>query len=619
MTIPSNDELVELVHRDLNDRQEWEKRAEMFYRMRHHGLRRKVKPFDGAADLHFPLADSFIERLRPAFFQQLYATDTMAQFVSPRKEQSGESVVSAGRWFDYQVKQRSNLESEILTVIDWMLMVGRAVMKVRWNPDKKMLAFDAIDPRMIIVPATTMDLATADRLVHVRQFTEEAFLRSKEFDLKRIKRVKLEIDNFKAARDAQESGLNQSQSTKDIREGIVTNESVITVWEVWQPDDNGKLGYHCFCPTVPEVNLKDRVENPYDHDELPFIDFPYEIKDKGWYSPRGLVEMVATFEAELTNLLNQKHDTLTLTNRPVFLNERNEGTNIASFKLTPGQALPRGLKPAVWPKVPFDFQEAIQAVREIAEGRVTVPDFGITRLSDTTQRRTATEVNAVSQMFQQSSDLRLRVFRIGLGKLYRQAWKVLLQYAKKDLNFFYVDQFEEITTRELHDEYAIIPNGSADGVNKAYLFQKAISRFQMFNGHPFIDQMELVKTVLEADEPSIVRRLVTNPGLRANDEREEQAMEIAVMAKGLPATVSPNDDHVEHLRVCLAYIVQNSQAGGVQPGVNELRLLEFHITQHLQALEQIDGKAAREIRQAFESLGPQRTETATTEQEEAAA
>jgi hypothetical protein len=251
--------------------------------------------------------------------------------------------------------------------------------------------------------------------------------------------------------------------------------------------------------------------------------------------------------------------------------------------------------------MPFDFQEAIQAVREIAEGRVSVPDLGITRISDTTQRRTATEVNAVSTMFQQSSDLRMRIFRMGLGKLYRKAWTLLLENNRKSRTYFYVDERATVDEQALHPEYMILPNGSADGVNKSYLFQKAIARYQMFGGHPNINQAELAKSVLEVDDPAIVRRLFVESGLEANDDREEQAMEIAIMAKGLPAYVSPDDNDEEHLRVLAAYIAQSQQAE-TPPGPGELQMLQQHMAEHMQQLQQKDPKTAKAAQDAFSVL-----------------
>src|SRR4051812_49060211 len=95
---------------DLKDRGEWEKRQAVFYKLRHGGIDRKNKPYAGCANLHFPLCDSILERMKPFYVQQLYATDTFASFVSEKPQQDALSTAAAC-WFDYRLKQKSNMES----------------------------------------------------------------------------------------------------------------------------------------------------------------------------------------------------------------------------------------------------------------------------------------------------------------------------------------------------------------------------------------------------------------------------------------------------------------------------------------------------------------------------
>ena len=67
---------------DLQYRSSWDERMRTFYEMRHHGLRRKNKPWPGASDVHVPVGDMAIEKLKPYYFQQVFATDVLAQFLT---------------------------------------------------------------------------------------------------------------------------------------------------------------------------------------------------------------------------------------------------------------------------------------------------------------------------------------------------------------------------------------------------------------------------------------------------------------------------------------------------------------------------------------------------------
>ena len=137
------------VLQDLADRSLWDTRQRIFYEMRHHGLRRKSKPWPTASDAHFPLSDSIIEKLKPHYFQQLFATDLIASFI-PSGPQVAELTSAAAQWFDHRVKQRSNLETEVLSVIDGTLVSGTGILKVIWNHAKKQLDYYAVDPQHFV-------------------------------------------------------------------------------------------------------------------------------------------------------------------------------------------------------------------------------------------------------------------------------------------------------------------------------------------------------------------------------------------------------------------------------------------------------------------------------------
>ena len=160
------------VLQDLADRSVWDVRQRMFYEMRHHGLRRKNKPWPGASDVHFPLVDTTISELKPAYFQQLFATDLIAQFV-PTSPQVAEYTTAAAQWFDHRVKQKTNLETEVLSAVDAMLMCGTGILKVLWDYQSKRLKYYTVNPQHFVVPAWTRDIADADRICHISVYSVE--------------------------------------------------------------------------------------------------------------------------------------------------------------------------------------------------------------------------------------------------------------------------------------------------------------------------------------------------------------------------------------------------------------------------------------------------------------
>ena len=584
----SRKELHGAIIDDLADRNSWDTRQSHFYRMRHNGLRRKNKPWPGASDAHFPLSDTVIQRLSPFYFQQMFATDLIAQF-TPIRDKTNAYANAAAQWFDYNLKQKSNIEVEILATIDFMLMAGRGVIKTYWDHDDKKLVFENIDPQHIIVPTWTRNIHDADRIVHVQHYSEEAYRRNPLF-----KQDNLLINRIKGA-GTDVRGDNQKIQAQYSREGLTFNEEdYIIVWEAWYRDNNDNWCCETFSPLRPEDDIRPMYKLGKEYNNKPpFSQFEYEVKDGRWYSPRGVTEIVAVHEAELTKTLNEKNDYMTLVNRPLFRSAR-EIPNAANLKFSPGQILPYDIQPIAMPAPPVSFDQTMMFTRDIAEQRVATPDFGMSQSLQNAERRTATEINQISNLFSQSSDLRLRIFRMGLGRLYNAAWDLLRKHSKSSLSYWYEDTVKELSPDALSEAYHIRPTGSADGVNRDFIYTRAVNRMQMFVNDPFIDQGELRKSVLEADDVALVKRLYMDPELKMADQAEDQANELTFMRLGFPAVVKETDDHATHIRTILGYIQLSSQSGRqVEP--MEMQRLQEHIQTHLELLRKQDKDAANEV------------------------
>ena len=575
---------------DIQQRSSWEDRQVKFYKMRHNGIARKSKPWNGAADLHFPLIDTNIEKLKPLFFQQIVGMDVVATFV-PMQSQLAAATTTAGQWFDYKIRERSNLQDEALSWIDYALMSGRGVMKVTWNAYKGRVEFAAIDPIYLIVPAHTKDLQDADRIVHVMPMSEGAYKRAGLYDTSKATMEKLKGNG----EDESIPGSSAQSSAKRTREGI-THDSKgdkIIVWEVYNRQDDGSWLVETFSPADPETNLRDPMILPYEHGMAPFVDFPYEIKDKGWYSPRGLAEILSAFEAALCHTWNQKHDSMQLFNKPVFRSER-DVPNTMNLRMGPGQILPNGLVPVVMPQPPISFDQDMTQTRSIAEQRVANPDYGIGQVIDTANRRTATEVEAIGAQSQQAGDLRARIFRMALAKLYKMAWELYVQFDREDLAYRFQEDALQVDVNSLHTKYHIEPKGGVNEVNKQFLLQKAVQRKQLFVNSPWINQPELDKTILELDDPSLIKRVFQDPNQKGQNEQADEMKTIPALLIGAPVPVKQGDDYQARIGVLMQFLQNAKQTGqplppaGVQQIVARLDAL-------LQGLATQDNNGAKQL------------------------
>lgn len=588
-------DLVTAIQDDLRRRTSWETKQGDLYKARFRGLRRSNPPWPNASDINWPLIDGIVEKLKPHYLQQLYANELIASFVPAVPDADVlKRCGQAAAWFDFELKQNSNLEVAILHVIDAMLMLGRPAMKVTWTDGK--LDFTVIAPDKLIVPEHTESIDDADRVVHVLCFSPERYRMMGGDGWKQGEELLASITGLG---NVTETGGEQVKDARLRRTGITEgNAGEIIVWEAWEQTEDGWTR-STFSPLKPDVDLRPEATHSLEEGH-PFVDFPCEITQPDWYSPRGIGEIILPFQAQLTKLLNEKNDAMTLSNRPMFRSER-EGAE-SNFRMRPGQILPVGIQPVTMPSPPIQFDVHINLMRQVAESLVGTPDFGMAREGDMRKARTATEMEQIAAMNAQSGDLRMRVFRMALGRLYRKAWALLVEEAKGARKFWREENVEEVDAETIGSKYTIKPSGSADGVTRQRLWQKAVARLQMFGQDPFIDQGELRKSVLEADDAGLVKRLYRDPGLAQATQAEEQGVEIAVMRLGLPAVVSQADDHATHIRTLLLYVQQQSQTGQPPTPVETQRIQE-HLQAHVQALAQTDPKLAKAAMDAIQTVG----------------
>ncbi len=579
----------------LKSRVDWASRQVTFYKLRHQGLRRINKPYPNAADLHFPLVDTMIERIKPFYFQQLYATEQFATFVS-LNSQLAPLTSAAASWFDYRLKQKTNLEREIMAVIDFMLMTGRAVLKVSWDTEQKYICFDGVDPSYFIVPYGTTELQDSPWCVHAIPMSKAQYMATP--DSSKFNKDTSFVKSITGRGDNQESQWKWDEKAR--REGLTYGQSdeQIIVWEIYQ-NDNGTITCDTYSPLQMSKPIRPTFTLSYNHKKFPFVAFRTEIKDKGWYSPRGTAEKNAAFEDSICRLWNGKHDCIDYYNRPLFKNS-GDLTNTSVTRFLPGQTLPRGIEPVQQPAPPIDFDQEMQNTRAIAEYNAGVPDLGATQhLTSKPGTRgdvTATQIQAIVGQSSMSDDMRARVFRLDLADLYRMCWSLYKQYDSKSLLYVANDEQLTISPEALQGEYAIMPNGAADSWNKPLQLQKAISRKQMFQGDPYIEQGELDKSILEIDDPRLITRLYKDPGDKLKDQMEEQAQEIVIMEKGFPAQVQQADDDKAHLQCLSGYVEQEMQQ---QRPIDPLTAQLFiqHGMQHDQALAQKKDPAIGQVRQ----------------------
>jgi hypothetical protein len=600
-------------------RSTWENRQATWYKMRHDGLRRVNKPFPGASDMHFPLGDMQIEKLKPFYLSQLYANDTVAAFTSLRQETIA-AENEAALWFDYQLKQESNFEDELCIAVDKMLNCAVAPVKVYWDAQKNRLAFEAVNPTHLIVPPHTGRLADTDWVVHVQHYSKHAYKRIKAFD-----QSAETLAAICTGEGAQDTGDSFYETAKCEREGITKSgkKDMIVVWEKYTRDENGKWQIETYSPAAPTRPLRAPFGLPY-HKAVfgeglpppPFFEMTMERKDRGYYDPRSIMERLAPFEASLCKDWNTKNDYQTLTCNPVFSAE-NGVANTQNLRMVPGQILPFKLQAVQFPAIPVDIAQSMMGTRSIADQLIAAPDFGTGASQDGKDRKTAKEVSLIAGVMGQAADMRTRSFRRELAHGLRMAWAILIQYAATKRDYFSIDGFAQVLETALAGSYRIEVNASGDNWNRGQVIQQKQNLFNLFKGDPFINQEELRRDLLNAMDPRMTKRLLIGQGTQQAAQIEDQANEINLMIIGFPAEVKETDDHAAHIQSIAGFTQRRAMKG--EPLTAELLGLLFqHASQHAAMMKQTRGdlwkQQGQQITQYLQQLQAAAQQAAQQEQ-----
>lgn len=591
-------ELHQTILKALSDRADWEDRQRLYYAMRHDGLRRARKPFAGAADIHYPLVDGTIEAFKPFYVNQLTADQFVAEFTALRKDLAAFRDSARGA-FDWLVKHRTDFFAKCMSAVDTMLMRQRGILKLYWDAEEKKVCVEVVDPLFFIVPSRSKGPDEDDWFVHVKQLSLGQYRRSRVYDQnpELIERIR--------GKSRDEEAQSTSDEEKLSREGITDTKDrdTIIIWEVWQKTAGGFL-IREYSPAEPDRDLRpprQAGEKWRDKVFQPFVGLVSEIKDEGWYAPRGIAERLGPFEVALCKQWNEKLDAMSFLNRPTFSREDDLPGNTLNIQFQPGEVLPKGVTPNPMPNLPKSFEEDMSLTRAVAQDYIKLPDAGLS--ADPTQATSAGEKPTARQVSYQASltsgtvNMRGFVFRLGLQACYWRMWALFCNHKGEEITYMVGQDIHTLPEEALSDQFEIEPAGAVENWNRGQRKQDAGQRFNAFNGDPMIDQEELRRDVLNAEDARLAARLLVPQGRREQEEAEDEAMEILLLLEGYPAVALPAENHELRLRVLYGKLQQMDALGRpVDPMV--LQRFQEHIAQHEQLLAQVNPTLAKQFAQA---------------------
>lgn len=242
----------------------------------------------------------------------------------------------------------------------------------------------------------------------------------------------------------------------------------------------------------------------------------------------------------------------------------------------------------------MSFEMEMNQTKEIAQDLIGIPNYDVPSTVNASEKRTAAEVNAITNDQSKSVDLKGRVFKRESSDILSADYSLLIQFENQDLKYFYGNQLLTLPQEALSDEYTLQLSGSSDNYNKGLVAAKASQRFQILRDDPYINQAELRKDLLASDDSRLVKRLFVDAQTQQSDQAEDQGVEILLMKEGLAPTVKPSDDDKAHLGSLFQYIQHLLQMGEtITPEL--ARLFLNHGSAHFAQLQKKDPQTAKQL------------------------
>jgi len=346
------------------------------------------------------------------------------------------------------------------------------------------------------------------------------------------------LDDIDFYRDTNLQDEKNVNFTKDMREGIerINNPSkmvkIIDLYCHYDLDNDGvnEKAHFLLAPDFSVILKKQRLEN--DSQKFPFVRFATEIMDNRWFSARGYPEHLEDLSKEIDAQHNQKIDSQTIRNAPVFT-FRSGIVNPKLIKFIPGQGIP---VPGTTPlndalqimqnqnsNVEFSYEREELLLKTVIQEYLGQMDYSVQSMINKRQPRTLGEVQMQAQASNMVFSLDASMFASSLGEVFTQILELCQQYMPERIFTLVVGedgiQPLNISRDEIQGKFHIFCRGNDINSNPQLRAQKALARVQvLLSPVPLqmgvvnpVNVFEILKNYLQSDGELAWQSMITPP------------------------------------------------------------------------------------------------------------
>ena len=479
-------------------------------------------------------------------------------------------------------------ETEVL--LTQLPLGGSQFKKWRYDSEQRRPVCEWVPIDNILLPYSSTNFYTSQRVTEVQDITEDIFIQRVEQGVYR------DIDaNYVSDLSTEEQ--TSSQKANDKIEGkSTTSKNVDGVRRVYEitcflrlEDDyetEGRRAPYILCIDESTSKVLSLCRNwAYGDDKLTKLDWYVEYKFIPWRGAYaiGLPHLIGGLSAALTGALRALLDAAHINNSQTMLKLKGGRISGQSDRIEPTQVLEIEGAPGVDDvrklAMPLPFNQPSSVLFNLL-GWLTSAAKGVVTTAEEKigEANANTPVGTTQALIEQGA----KVFSSIHARLHRSQAKSLQILSR--INHWYLEDMDnqsgvEIEVRDFADNNDIRPVSDPNIFSETQRLAQAQAVLQMANAAPQLYDLRAAhRRVLKQLKVPAINEILPDPdGIKESNP----ALENVAMSMGRPAAAYPDQDHISHIKIHLAYAQDPNYGGSPLIGPAFAPQALEHIKQHL--------------------------------------
>lgn len=469
------------------------------------------------SNIFVPYTYALVEGVVPKMLGVIFNTKPIVS-VAVREGGDRDMAILLERLLDYLFDEEGlELYFKLQTFFKEAALYGTsfAMIRPKFKSDEKM-SFDYLDVEPIdlfnVYPDQRALSLSEMKYVILRKFVDldELQIKADQGIYKKTYVDKLEhyVENIMTVDEKKKDRLSSIGRLHDY--GIDPDRKIIEILEYYDRDEVIVVGGR-------KVPLK-RAKNPYGI--LPFIMCKYSPVPHELYGI-GIPEMIETLQEELNTTRNQRMDNVNLVINRMWKASKIADIDYDNLISYPGNVIQcgdiNGLEPLETPDVTQSAYREEEVIKKDIE--LATSEYEYSRGAPPTQRETATGIIRLQQAANARFDSIVKGIEFGTVRRMAKIF-IWMAYIFVPPTLFAqivgTEDFVRLKGRRFYEQdpndilrcYNFQPLGSSTTAVKELRAQQIMQAFEMFNGDPFIDQVELRRMALNSLDMKNVPKLL---------------------------------------------------------------------------------------------------------------